>query len=277
MPPAEKCDFECAAAGVASYLGCAGVCAKSLNYTAAVLCVTNGCPLVVAASTEACLKKNPLCQHALDAAPQCNATDVDIWENRHGRDNFEKYMPYCGGKCHGIKACVSQCVQQEVAYSKRCSDCFGSMAQCGRDHCAKECSTPGDKEECKICNQEYCVKPLYDCTGFHKIGASLDTRATVGANALAAFEQKLEDGSGRKPSAASTSGAIQLGGNACALRCTLASIGVYWGCALGCVEKSDSTQCITVACPAIVTATDAGCLNSCKRGAEANDAAVQFV
>jgi hypothetical protein len=282
MPPAEKCDFECAAAGVASYLGCAGVCAKTLNYTAAVFCVEDGCPVVVAAATEACLKKNPICLNGsaesraadfsrADAAPQCTSGDMDIWK-KSGRDGFDKYMNDCAKKCFGSKGCVSQCVQQTAAYSKGCSDCFGDLGQCTRDHCTLQC-IKGETDACKTCTKKNCVQPFKDCSGFEDVpDASFDAQGSVGATALAAFDQKLEEGSGRKPFAG-----VESSSNTCALKCTLGAIGVYWGCALGCVYEHSATQCITAVCPAVVAATDTGCLKSCKRGTEATGAAVQFV
>lgn len=52
----------------------------------------------------------------------------------------------------------------------------------------------------------------------------------------------------------------------CTLACTLSAIAVYWGCALECVHKLAPTQCITVACPAVVTAFDTGCLTKLCHG-----------
>lgn len=56
------CDFECAAAGIASYFACAGACLKTKTGKEALACITLGCPPVAAAATEACLKTNPACK-----------------------------------------------------------------------------------------------------------------------------------------------------------------------------------------------------------------------
>jgi hypothetical protein len=285
MPPAEKCDFECAAAGVSTYLGCAGVCAKTLNYTAAVFCVTDGCPVVVAAATEACLQKNPLCHKAaaegsiadlspedrvrgsdleVTSTPTCTSSDMDIWKKK-GHDGFEKDMTACGKKCLGAKACVSECIKQAEAYSPGCSDCFGELGQCTRDHCMLKCLN-GESESCKTCTKQNCVQPFKDCSGFDDVpDASLaDYSGAAETTALAAFEEKLRDGASNS--------------NKCVLGCTLGAIGVYWGCALGCVYELAATQCITVACPAVVAASDTACLKHCKHDDEVPSAvAVQYV
>lgn len=60
-----KCNFECAAAGLAAYGACTAGCVKKFgtNRTAAgVACITAGCQPVVAAATKACLKTNPACK-----------------------------------------------------------------------------------------------------------------------------------------------------------------------------------------------------------------------
>eukprot|EP00392_Amoebophrya_sp_AT5.2_P000820 g821.t1 len=57
----KKCDFECAAAGVVGYFVCAAACVASLKPAEALGCITLGCPPMVAAATEGCLKVNPEC------------------------------------------------------------------------------------------------------------------------------------------------------------------------------------------------------------------------
>jgi hypothetical protein len=284
MPPAEKCNFECAAAGVSTYLGCAGVCAKTLNYTAAVACVVDGCPIVVAAATEACLKKNPICQpkalsredtavvSSNDAAPQCTSADMDIWK-KSGRDGFEKNMLDCGKKCFGTKACVSKCVQQANQYSQGCSDCFGELGQCTKDHCTLQCLA-GETDACKTCTKQHCVDPFKSCSGIEDVPqARVSDRSAVQERGLAAFKERLFRDRGEKLSAAEAGEAAT---KKCALGCTLGAIGVYWGCALTCVYEKAATQCITAVCPAVVAGSDVGCLKTCKHDAP-SDAPVQYV
>jgi hypothetical protein len=54
----------------------------------------------------------------------------------------------------------------------------------------------------------------------------------------------------------------------CALKCTLESIGVYWGCAAVCIEKQAPDSCITAGCLATVTAYDVKCLHGCNKTAQ---------
>jgi hypothetical protein len=59
----EACDFECAGAGVASFFSSAALCAEySKSPAGAISCITLGCPVLVAAITEGCLKANPSCK-----------------------------------------------------------------------------------------------------------------------------------------------------------------------------------------------------------------------
>merc|ERR1711907_227397 len=50
----------------------------------------------------------------------------------------------------------------------------------------------------------------------------------------------------------------------CALKCTAEALGVYAACAAVCVKKLAPNSCITVGCPAAVTAFDVPCLKKCK-------------
>ncbi|CAD7945316.1 unnamed protein product [Amoebophrya sp. A120] len=58
----KECDFECAGAGIAGYFVCAGLCVAELKPSEAIGCITLGCPPMVAAATEGCLKVNPACK-----------------------------------------------------------------------------------------------------------------------------------------------------------------------------------------------------------------------
>merc|ERR1712070_1096924 len=51
--------------------------------------------------------------------------------------------------------------------------------------------------------------------------------------------------------------------NKCALKCTLEAIGVYWACAIKCIEDEGPTSCITAKCLATVVAFDTPCLKKC--------------
>ena len=57
----------------------------------------------------------------------------------------------------------------------------------------------------------------------------------------------------------------------CALECTVSAIGVYWACAAVCVKKQAPTTCITVGCPAAVTAFDVPCLKRCNGETQGQD------
>merc|ERR1719282_737893 len=61
----EKCDFECAGGGLVAYGMCTAGCVAKFGHTTKVVsCITVGCPPVVAAAIEACLKTNPSCKDA---------------------------------------------------------------------------------------------------------------------------------------------------------------------------------------------------------------------
>lgn len=49
----------------------------------------------------------------------------------------------------------------------------------------------------------------------------------------------------------------------CALACTLEAIGVYWKCAIDCVQNGHVTECITAKCVGETIAFDIPCLDGC--------------
>lgn len=75
----------------------------------------------------------------IPTASQCTAADLDIWNSGSGKADFKTYMTTCGKQCWGAKDCVAHCVEETEKYSDSCSECFGDLGECTREHCMMPC------------------------------------------------------------------------------------------------------------------------------------------
>merc|ERR1712166_632134 len=100
-----------------------------------------------------------------EAAAACSAADSAVW-TKQGQANFQNDMTTCGKKCLGASDCVKKCVEGKEKYSDGCSGCFGSLAQCTKDHCMFQCIN-GRTPACDTCvKKNGCDTTFATCSGF---------------------------------------------------------------------------------------------------------------
>eukprot|EP00940_MAST-03C_sp_MAST-3C-sp2_P000142 g142.t1 len=100
----------------------------------------------------------------LDAtnAVQCSSADLALIS----KANFAADMKACGKKCWGAAACVTTCMAKTEGISAGCAACFGTEAQCARDHCMSACAFSPDSSACKSCAVKNCQQAETSCSGY---------------------------------------------------------------------------------------------------------------
>jgi hypothetical protein len=139
-------------------------------------CMDGDCPSCSECTKKSCVPSFAKCSgfEAKDvpssifmATASCSDDDMEIW-NDHGKSEFKTFMTDCGKQCMGAKSCVSSCVLGKEKFSQSCSDCFGDLGQCTRDHCMLACMN-GDSPSCETCTQKYCVGDFSTCSGIQDV------------------------------------------------------------------------------------------------------------
>ena len=193
----------------------------------------------------------------VDAAAACSADDLNTWKTK-GKDQFQSYMIECGKKCWGAKSCVSQCVASKMSYTSGCSDCFGGLGECTRDHCVSHCMANPGSDACKQCEDQYCVPTFKTCSGIDDV----PQKQIVTLEGL-----ELSDAAGKCKDASDTDIWVNKGGKAgfshlvndCGKKCVGRG-----SCVSGCVQKEahytgDCASCFG----ALGECTRKHCLNTC--------------
>jgi len=74
----------------------------------------------------------------------------------------------CSNQCmqkipNGYSKCVSQCMQDELGLSDKCSFCYGSIFKCAITSCSNNCRSNPGSPECKRCTLQNCAESFTSC------------------------------------------------------------------------------------------------------------------
>merc|ERR1711916_250520 len=120
----------------------------------------------------------------VEAASSGACTDSSDYNIIEHSATFNETVAECSKKCLGGDSCTTACVEKDTGLSSACADCFGTLAECGKEHCALKCIANPDSAKCKNCTFEYCGPDFVTCSGIMHDG-SVTTYAPI-ASACAA-------------------------------------------------------------------------------------------
>ncbi len=64
-----------------------------------------------------------------------------------------------------IETCVSECMQEDIAISEACSECYAASVKCTSTNCLAKCFKP-TAAECVSCQRENgCIDDFFECSG----------------------------------------------------------------------------------------------------------------
>lgn len=98
----------------------------------------------------------------------CTGAESKLWIEKA---SFTLDLQTCALVNFGIGRLTSACLSLKYSnISLLCSDCFGSVVQCGRDKCLIECLKDTGAPNCVACNTtKGCTASLVECTGFDQV------------------------------------------------------------------------------------------------------------
>jgi len=96
------------------------------------------------------------------AAGACvNATDC-----RKTRTEMAAKVAECGQRCLGAGPCTATCMKDGLGLTQECSQCWGTVVQCGRDKCLTQCAGGSDSMACRDCTATAgCDATFATCSG----------------------------------------------------------------------------------------------------------------
>merc|ERR1719158_2175901 len=136
-------------------------CMADANGSSCKNCVNQHCT----SDFETCSGLTPPSNALLGASAACmDSADQAVW-NKDGKTKFQSSMSTCGNKCLGTESCTSKCIEDELKYTTACSDCFGSLVSCTKDHCMFDCMADANGSSCKNCVDQHCTSAFETCSG----------------------------------------------------------------------------------------------------------------
>lgn len=230
-----RCDFECLGVGLATYFGCAAMCVKKFDSTSAVACITLGCPVAVAGTTEMCEVHNPACK---DTIGKDKSTDVA----RNEYAGVRELALRSGNDVRSSEALFAKAARVEQTLGGAAADALVATIFAPGSHNLMQ-EPPSLVTSLRIFFSEGQHKHVWDDVAPQK----------------AAFPMLVSTAFETDPPRSSIA-ALPRHIPKCAIECTAAAAALYVGCLGVCIKEKRSLSCAFDICPIGMTAFDVGCL-----------------
>eukprot|EP00927_Polykrikos_kofoidii_P002511 TRINITY_DN11000_c0_g1_i1.p1 TRINITY_DN11000_c0_g1~~TRINITY_DN11000_c0_g1_i1.p1 ORF type:complete len:316 (+),score=43.00 TRINITY_DN11000_c0_g1_i1:70-1017(+) len=230
-----ECDFECLGVGLATYYGCAAMCVKKFDSTSAVACITLGCPVVVAGTTEMCEVHNPACKGTIGK----NESN-DVARNEYA--GVRELVVSSANDVRSSEALFAKAARVEQTLGGGAADALVAKILAPGSHNLMQ-EPPSLVTSLRTFFSEGQHKHVWDDVAPQKAAFPL------------LFSTIFENDPPR-----SSIGALPRHIPKCAIECTAAAAALYVGCLGVCIAEKRSLVCGFDICPIGMTAFDVGCL-----------------